>query len=470
MKRLVPALLGLSLLAATAEAARAAPAEIGIADDRVLVAGGPSADRAVAEWGALGVDVVRIVALWSRIAPAPAARTRPAGFDADEHAAPGYQWGALDGAVDRVRAAGMRVMLTVSGPGPLWSSSAPRRRRAAYRPRPAAYAAFATAVARRYGTRVDRYVLWNEPNIAAWLAPQARCSRGRCTPVAPHVYRRLVRAAYPAVRAADPGAQVLIGALSPRGQRLSHARSTMRPLAFLRALGCRTEGWRRIGTGACRTFRPAVGDGFAIHPYSSRSAPERPHPDPDDVALGSLGRLTATLDRLQGAGGLRPTTRRFGIYIDEYGYQTNPPDRFAGVSLARQDRWLQRAAYLAWRHPRVKLLTQYLWRDEPRGADGVYGGWQSGLRYAGGRPKPSLAHFDTPFALDAARGRLWGQMRPGGAHDVTVERRPRAGGRWGRLATVRTDGRGYWSLRRRLTPGSSYRFRAAGATSAVLRR
>jgi hypothetical protein len=464
VRRLLPVLL--LLLLTTAAPARAASGEVGVADDRILMPGGPAADRAVAEWSANGVDTVRVFALWSRIAPA----RKPRGFDADDPADPHYQWFYLDNAVARVRAAGMTVTLTVTGPGPLWSSAAPGKRRPAYRPRPAAYAAFAEAVARRYGSSVDRYILWNEPNISIWLAPQARCSRGRCTPVSPHLYRALVRAAYPAVAEHDPVAQIVIGALSPRGQRLQRPDTVMRPLLFLRRLGCRSDAWTRITTGECRGFKPATGDGFAIHPYSGRVAPERPHPNPDDVGLAQISNLTATLDRLQRAKALRSTTPRLGIYIDEYGYQTSPPDRIAGVGPHKQDAWLQRAAYLAWRHSRVKLFTQYLWRDEPRSSDRTFSGWQSGLRFTGGRAKPSLAHFDTPFALDVDRSRLWGQVRPGGAHRVTVERRPR-GGRWARFAAVTTDGRGYWTLQRRLTAGTAYRFRTDdGRVSATLRR
>ena len=462
MRRLLPLLLLLVLVPAAP--AQAAPGEIGIADDRILIGGGAPADRAVAEWSRLGVDTVRIFAHWGRIAPV----RRPAGFDPDDPNEPHYLWFPLDDAIARVRAAGMSVTLTITGPGPLWTSAAPRRRRPAYRPRPAAYAAFAEAVARRYAASVDRYVLWNEPNISAWLAPQARCRRKRCTPVSPHLYRALVRAAYPAVVDHDPVAQVLVGALSPRGQRLKNPNTVMRPLLFLRRLGCRTDRWRRMRTGACRRFRRSTGDGFAIHPYSGRLAPERRHPNPDDVGLAQISNLTATLDRLQRLKGIRSTTRRLGVYIDEYGYQTRPPDRIAGIKPRRQDAWLQRAAYIAWRHPRVRLFTQYLWRDEPRLPGPGYSGWQSGLRFRGGRAKPSLAHFDTPFVLDARRGRLWGQVRPGGAHTVTVQRRLK-GRSWRRYAVVRTDGRGYWSLRRRLTPGARYRYRAAGQTSATLR-
>ena len=109
--------------------------------------GGPAAARAVAEWSDMGVDTVRIFAHWSRIAPA----RRPRGFRAEDPNDPNYQWFLLDLAIDRVRAAGMSVTLTVTGPGPAWTSAAPGRRQGQWKPKPAAYGDFAEAVARRYG-------------------------------------------------------------------------------------------------------------------------------------------------------------------------------------------------------------------------------------------------------------------------------------------------------------------------------
>jgi hypothetical protein len=460
--RLLPTLL--LLLLVLAAPGQASTPEIGIADDRILMAGGPLADRAVAEWSAMGVDTVRVFALWSRIAPA----RKPRGFHPDDPNDPNYAWFQLDAAIDRVRAAGMTVTLTVTGPGPAWTSAAPGRRQGQWKPRPATFGAFAAAVAKRYGSRVDRYILWNEPNIHVWLSPQARCRKGRCTPLAPHLYRNLVRAAYPAIADHDPVSEIVIGALSPRGQRLRNARTVMRPLLFLRRLGCRDDAFRKMTTRECRGFRPAIGDGFAIHPYSGRLAPEIRHPNADDVGLAQVRTLTSTLDRLKRARAIRSTSLRMPIFIDEYGYQTSPPDRLAGIKPNIQDAWLQRAAYLAWRTPRIRLFTQYLWRDEPRSRDRSFGGWQSGLRFTNGRPKPSLAHFDTPFALDARHARLWGQVRPGGAHTVTVERR-RRNGMWTPFATTTTNRRGYWVLRRPLSKTSSYRYRADGRTSASLR-
>jgi hypothetical protein len=245
---------------------------------------------------------------------------------------------------------------------------------------------------------------------------------------------------------------------------------SIRPLAFLRSMGCRDGRFRRIRSGACRRFRPAKGDGVAIHPYALLAPPNKPLNHPDDVNLGELDDVARTLDRLQRRRALR-STGRMGIFVDEFGYQTNPPDRLGGVRPRVQDRWLQLAAYLAWRNPRVKLLTQYLWRDEPRprGRRST-SGFQSGLRFARGGAKPSLRHFDTPFVLDVARNRLWGQMRPGGAHRITIERRLRRGGAWRRFARVRTDSRGYFTARRRLSRGASYRFRAGRVTSAARTR
>jgi hypothetical protein len=460
-------LLAALLLTAGAASAHAAGPEVGVADDRLLLVGGADPERVVGEWKANGVDVVRIFALWSRIAPA----RKPAGFDGANQHAPGYEWDRLDAAIRRVRGAGIRVMLTVSGPGPLWTSRSPGRGNPRYKPDPAEYADFVTAVASRYGADVDRYILWNEPNLPSWLQPQASCVHRRCTPVAPHLYRGLVRAAYPAVKAADPGAEVLIGAMSSRGLDLKARNSTLRPLLFLRALGCVSSGYRKLRTGDCKGFKPATADGFAFHPHGTLFSPDRAYRNRDDVNLASLGRLETALDRLQRAGRLRPSTRRFNLFLDEYGYQTRPPDRTAGVSLATQDRWLQRAAYRAWRDPRVRLLTQYQWYDEPLWhAGSPFAGWQSGMHFVSGRAKPALAHFDTPMQVDAPRSRLWGQARPGDAQTVTVERRSKGAKRYTAIARVRTDSRGYWTIKRRLSRGARYRFRTAAATSASFRR
>ena len=94
--------------------------EVGIEDERLhALRARPRARRRSAEWAALGVDVVRIHARWFEVAPAQEARRRPSGFDAANHRDRRYDWATLDAAVAAGAARnGMRVMLTVTGPGP----------------------------------------------------------------------------------------------------------------------------------------------------------------------------------------------------------------------------------------------------------------------------------------------------------------------------------------------------------------
>ena len=117
----------------------------------------------------------------------------------------------------------------------------------------------------------------------------------------------------------------------------------------------------------------------------------------------------ATLDRL-----LREVGKAFGrkrIWLTEYGYQTNPPDRLLGVSQSLQARYLAEAAQRAYATPYVDMLIQYLYQDEPDA-----GRWQSGLLTAAGRPKASRVAAILPLAQASRTGLrtvLWGQIRPG---------------------------------------------------------
>src|SRR4051812_15945706 len=79
MKRLLALASAGCALVAAAPAHAAHSMSVGIADDRVLLAGGLMADQAVAEWKRLGVDTVRGSPSGARSLPAPAAgRARPA--------------------------------------------------------------------------------------------------------------------------------------------------------------------------------------------------------------------------------------------------------------------------------------------------------------------------------------------------------------------------------------------------------
>lgn len=453
-------LVVLLALALPAAAIAAEDSEVGIEDERLMLSEPGRSAASVAAWKAIGVDTVRIHAQWFRVSPGAQAKRRPPGFDPADHRDRRYDWGTLDQAVALVHGAGMRVMLTVTGPPPLWASGDRRKRNPRFKPDPRGYGQFARAVATRYGAQVDRYLLWNEPNQAGWLQPQNTCrgkgERRRCVHTSPHVYRDLVRAARPQIERADRGAQVLIGELAPIGSEPTRDGSPIKPLAFLREMGCVDAGYRPIRDGECRRFRPAGGDAFGYHPHGVRNGPERSNPDRDSAQIADLPRLQRALDRLTRRGRIRsPGRRPFDLYLTEFSYQTSPPDRAVGISLSKQAVYQQQAAYLAWRNPRVRNLTQYQWEDEGVRDLGSgsrrYAGWQGGLRFLDGRPKPALAAFTSPFVAevseDGSSALLWGQIRPGGAYDVTIQRAPLDGGSFEPVAVTRTSPAGIFTRR-----------------------
>jgi hypothetical protein len=151
-------------------------------------------------------------------------------------------------------------------------------------------------------------------------------------------------------------------------------------------------------------------------------------------------------------------TRYFGsvpLWLTEYGYQTNPPDRLLGVSYALQARYIGEAALRVWQQPGVTLLIQFLIRDEPS-----LGGWQSGLFTTGGTAKPAYRAFMLPLAQVSRSGSrtvLWGQVRPGSGARVYALQSYTAG-RWRTVgSTAHTDARGTFSRTVTLAPGTRVR-------------
>lgn len=453
---------GSSVSAQGAGLAPVANPEVGIEDENVVF--GPQAAQVAAQWRAFGVDYVRIQAYWDAVSPASTSPTMPAGFDPGNPNSPGYSWAPLDAAVNAVRSNGMRVMLTVNQSGPRWASLEPNVDIKSWKPDPARFAQFAGAVARRYGASVDRYLVGSEPNQLIFLAPQSTCVGRTCTPAAPHAYRNLLNAAYPAIKANDRGAQILIGELAPVGSAPSRA-GGLTPMTFIREMACVDARFRNITAPRCRGFRPARGDGFGYHPYvNNKTAPTVPQANKELAKIGDLPRLLGVLDRLTSRGRMRSTTGRFRLYLTEFGYITNPPNRQFGVSLPLQARYLAQSAYIVWNlRSRVKLITQYQWNDDPF--------FQTGLRLYSGMPKQAFYEYPNPFFVDTSKGlsraRFWGQVRPDNRRSVTLQ--VRRGRSFAKVAVLRADAGGYWITTKRALPGATYRYTyvtAGGATVA----
>jgi hypothetical protein len=429
-------------------------------DQALLGASQAQVESVLARMQAYGADRLRISAFWSDIAPAPHSTKPPARFDPSYPYAPEYRFAALDRVVGTAAARGLKVLISMSTPIPYWASDAPSRKNAVWKPNPRQFAAFAYAVAARYGAFADQFAVLNEPNQGAWLQPQS--VRGKA--VSPHVYRAIVRAGYPAIKMAAPKATVLVGELAPSGRNDPGTTRPIRPLEFLRAMGCRDARYRAVRSGACRGFEPAPLDGLGHHPYALFRSPFQRSQFRDDAAIGDWRRLEQTLDRLVARKALKPSgSRQVPIYYTEFGYQTDPPDPFAGISLARQSRWLQDAAYVAWRTPRVAALNQFRLSDGSIRGNGplAFREFQSGLFFASGRRKPASRTFANPIVV--RRAAVWGQARPGTSHRVSIERRAAGAKAFKAVATVATDARGYFQKRVGRRAGA-YRFRWADAS------
>jgi hypothetical protein len=408
--------------------------------------------QALDEIRALGVHWLRLTLYWQDVVPDVDARSVP---DIDERDPASYNWPLYDRILADARARDIRVLVTISGPGPRWATRSRDDR--VTRPSPTRFGRFVTAVGRRYGDQVDYWSIWNEPNHPQFLAPQYR--RGRA--YSPRLYRQLFRKALDGLdRAGNERDRVLMGETAPRGNE-----NVVAPLEFVRGSLCLTSSYRkRRGCGSLDV------DGWAHHPYTTSKGPWFVSRNHDDVTIGSLSRLTRALDRARRARAVRG---RVDLYLTEFGVQSRP-DPYAGVSEMRQAEYRSIGERIAYRNPRVRAFSQYLLRDDlprPGRAYVRYSGFESGLRHSGGEQKIAYDAFRLP--LVATRGRrtsLWGLVRPAdGATAVTIEYRNRGSSRWRTLKRDRTDTRGYWSTTTSYRSGRSYRVSWESFTGAQTR-
>ncbi|MEX2195512.1 MAG: cellulase family glycosylhydrolase [Thermoleophilaceae bacterium] len=456
MSRIVAALAtALALLVLPAAATAARDLQIGIMDDQlILFDDNERINGAMTVFTEnLGADFVRVSAFWRDIAPAAEAQDKPAGFQAHDPNAPGYDWTVLDKVVQTAHARGLKVLISITTPAPIWASASPSRENPVWKIRPVEFARFAQAVATRYEPYADMYAIGNEPNQGAWLQPQAD-SKGL---YAPHLYRRWVDGSYPRIKKADPTSTVLIGELASSGRDDRGATRPIRPLEFLREMACRDDDYDRKRRGRCDDFEAVEADAIGHHPYKFAGRPDRRSRERDDAAIGDWRRLRSTVDQLTRRKGLRPQQgRRFDFWYTEFGYQTDPPDPISGISLARQDDYLQQAFHYAWRTPRVRGMVQFRLTDgELTDAEGParFSEFQSGLLFEDGKPKTAYHNFMDPFWISETKPdegdgiTLWGQVRPGVNHRVAVQYRSRPSRDWKTLFTRETDENGYWERR-----------------------
>ena len=450
--RVTPLLAALLLAVVPASASASRTQESVFQDDASLIFSGPEKrDSTLDELARLGVDTVRLNVRWNRYAPSPTDKRKPAFDAADPNA---YPLGEVDAVVAGANARGMEVLITATGPGPAWASrcKGSYSKRRICDPKPAEYGHYVTALGRRY-PGVTHWSFWNEPNQGGWLTPQWRKRSGHWIPWAPHMYRNLVRAGTGALAASGHADdELLLGETAPIGRTTGRRyKRSLAPVDFYRELFCLSSRGRRIGGKAarlrgCRDYERLAVSGVAHHPYT-RGASKRPRwrPARSDITIGVIGRLAQWIDRGARA---RRVSGKLPIWFTEYGFQTSPPDRYAGTSVGNQARWLNESDWMAWRNGRVRSVAQYELFDER-----ALGAFQTGLRFLRGKAKPGLAAYRLPiWPVESRRStRIWLHVRPqareAGPQEVAIQYRPRHGGAWRTLRAATTDARGYVYLK-----------------------
>ena len=316
-------------------------------------------------------QVLRVNLYWG--GPSGVARRRP--VQATNPDDPAYNWALYDRTVNYAAQHRIRILFSIFAT-PAWANGGKRVNVAPLRA--ADLRDFAYAAARRYSgshiapdgralPAVRHWLAWNEPNYPIGLVPQFRLVGGRYIVQSAIDYAKICTAIYDGVkRTLIRNQRVGCGVTGPRGNNQPRSsRPTVSPLVFMRAL--KKAGLRRF-------------DAYAHHPYyGNRNETPTTRPASTAITLANIDVLARELSLLWGP-------KR--IWITEYGYQTNPPDRIFGVSYARQAEYLRQAFTLARRHPRIDMMLWFLLRDEPN-----LGGWQSGLLTQTGRRKPSFNVF-----------------------------------------------------------------------------
>lgn len=477
---LLLALLALAAALALPATAGASPRQFSILqDDRVLLGSSSfGVDESMAEAKALGFDSVRTFVSWSGVSPDSQSRTMPAGFDPGDPNSPGYDWSRYDRFVTSARANGLDVLLTLSPPVPYWASDEPRRcphlvggyenlgESCYWKPNTRLFAQFAKAVALRYGKNapaplgggVQRYSIWNEPNLEHYLYPQLRKTRFGTVDVAAKRYRSLYFRAQRAIAKYDRSARgrVLFGETAA----ISSPIDTIYASLCLNPEGRPFRGRLRQLQGCAKPRKLPIG-GLAIHPYNkdaSGTVFQRSHTT-DSHAMAHVNRLHAVLNR---AARFKRIPRRRGIYVTEFGFQTNPPDTTFGVSLAEQARSLNQSERLFYGDRRVKAIAQFELYDVREGRDeDIY---NTGLRFERGGFKPSWEAFRMPLVVTRlARNRveIWGAVRPApGKARAVISAMPRRRGATAQtVRTTVTKANGYFRIRLKRRNAARLRYR-----------
>lgn len=308
----------------------------------------------------LGVQIYQDDLHWDEIAPRRPRHPR-------DPSDPAYVWPAeVTAAVSQAKAYGMRVALQIIG-SPPWANGGrvpqwvPRRVQD--------YANFAVAAARRYPS-VHLWMIWGEPSRShnfqplSPARPYARLTARQ--KVAPHLYARLLDAAYGALKSVSRS-NTVVGGMTDSAADIS------------------TPQWienMRLPNG-----RPPRLDLYGHNPFSLRTPLLSNPPSPaQQIDFSDLGRLNKLVDRnLVTRGHRRP-----GLFLSEWTIPTAVDREFNFyVDKRVQAAWITDGLRVAGQLPNVYAVGWiHLYDEPPESAGGLitsegvkkpgYFAWRSG--------------------------------------------------------------------------------------------
>jgi endo-1,4-beta-mannosidase len=290
-------------------------------------------DSEISGIAATGAKWVRTALRWSDVEPTSANQD---------------DWSRADRIVEDGQKDGVGVIFDITQ-APAWDGFA---QAGEFGSDPQMYANFAAKVAARYRNTVRIFELGNEPNHANYVtSPNAA------------TYSSLLRLTYPAIKAADPSAFVLVGGIGG----IRDTNGDIDPLTFVRGL---------YQNGAKGSF-----DGLAYHPYTYPELPTQ------EISTGDRGwsRMLAVRSiMVQNGDAAKP------IWVTEFGAPTNGP---GGVSQSQQASILQNGFQLWNSYSWGGVICWFSYQD--KGTDPTTHQDWFGLVDNTGARKASYATFNT---------------------------------------------------------------------------
>ena len=431
-----------------------------------------------------GAGIVRLGISWAAVAPAPPADpTNPSSYDLTP----------TDRAVRSAAATGIEVLITVNI-APPWAEGPGRPADAntgSWAPNPSQAANFLQAVAARYsgsfdpdgpGTepplpRADAIQVWNEPNQDFWLAPQFQ---GK-TIIGPDRYREILNESYKAIKSVNPRMLVVTGGTSPYGDPpggpypAPPQGARVRPVQWWQDLFCvrpvkkKKKGKKGKKKAAKQTFARTSGcpgkpmfDVLAHQPIDNTGRGPLAHgPNRFDASTPDLGRVVSVLRAAERLGTV--SGGRHPVWVTEFWWDSKPPNP-VGAPLALQARWLQQSLFLFWKAG-ASTAINFAMQDTtefPR----TRNGFQSGLYFGDGRPKPALTAFRFPFVAERLSVQTlgaWGKSPESG--NLAIQRQQ--GRRWITVKRLRVGEGAVFQTKLRLRGKQRLRARVGSSQSLV---